>query len=221
MSIPPPVPLAYEGAVSIPYINRTFSPLPTNNAFSVPTIWINTAAGSAYILVGKALGVADWLLIGAGTGVLYQIDTPDGAQVFPAAGIIDFLNGSGMNITGSGNTITFNSTGGGFTWHDVTTSPQALAGGNGYVADSGSLITFTLPTTAAFGSTFFIAGHGTGGWTISQSSGQSIVVGTLTSTVGAGGSVASSNKANSVELVCIVANTTFKAIDWQGNLQVT
>ena len=221
MSIPPVTPLAYEGTVAIPYINRTFDPNSGNYQFDVPTIWINTAAGRAWILVGKPQNVADWLLFSGGSGSLLEIDTPDGSMVQPSGGVINFLNGTGMTITGSGNNITFNSLGGGFTWISVTAATQTLAPGDAYVADRASLITFSLPVTAAFGDAYIIAGHGAGGWTIAQNASQSIICGTSTTTVGVAGSVVSTNIADSIELVCISANTTWKALMWQGNPTVT
>lgn len=219
-NIAPPSPLAYEGQVVIPYINKTFDPDTSNYQFQVPTIWINTASDLAWILVAKPQNVANWLLLTGGSGATIQIDTPDGAMVQPSGGIINFLNGTGMNITGSGNSITFNATSG-LIWVDVTGTSQTLAPGTAYLANSGSLITFALPATAAFGDTYTIAGYGAGGWTVSQGSGQSITVGNLVSTTGVGGSVASVIHQDTIEIVCVVANTTFKVINIQGNVTVT
>lgn len=219
-NIAPPSPLAYEGQVAIPYINRTFDPNSTNYQFQVPTIWINTATDLAWILVSKPQNVANWLLFTGGSGATIQVDTPDGAMVQPLVGIINFLNGTGMNITGSGNNITFNSTGG-FSWIDVTAATQTLAAGEAYLADRGTLITFSLPVTAAFGDTYIIAGYGAGGWTLAQQAGQSIIVGPLTSTVGVTGGIASIISSDLVEIVCVVADTTFKVVNIEGNIQVT
>lgn len=110
-SIPPPGPLTYEGQVAIPSINRTFPPQSTFNKFPVPCFWIDTLAKNAYIQVAKPLGVADWVLLGGSPGALNTITTPDAVVVVPVAANITFINGSGMNITGSGSTITFNSSG--------------------------------------------------------------------------------------------------------------
>lgn len=217
MSIPPPGPLAYEGAIAIPFIIRNFAPSSSNNTFGVPTIWIDPANEAAYMLVSKTLGVADWLSLG---NAVQEIDTPDGTHVLPSAGVIAFANGTGMNITGSGNTITFNSSGGGLSWTDVSGVTQALAAGNGYVANNGAQIAFSLPATAAFGDFFIISGYGAGGWTISQGAGQSIIVGASTSTIGAGGSVSSTNRYDTIQILCVATNTGFKAVDWAGNLTV-
>src|SRR6185436_13123716 len=78
-----------------------------------------------------------------------------------------------------------------FSWSDVTSSPQALAKSHGYIADLGTLLTFTLPTTVAVGETFIIVGKGSGGWIVTQSASQLIHVGSSVTTTGVGGSVAS------------------------------
>lgn len=110
-SIPPPTSLSYEGQVAVPYITRTFDPLPSNNQFPISSIWINTATSKAFILVSKALGVAVWAHGGGVPGGIETITTPDTTVVVPTAHNINFLNGTGMNITGSGSDITFNVTG--------------------------------------------------------------------------------------------------------------
>jgi len=221
MSIPPPTPLSYEGSVAVPWIIRNFPPTTAFNNFDVPTIWINPLAGTSYILVAKPLGVANWLLMSGGSGSTIQIDTPDLAMVFPVAGVINFANGTGMNITGAGNTVTFNSTtSGGFTWVNVTGTTQTLVNSFAYLANNAGLVTFSLPATAAFGDVFIIAGYGVGGWTLDQAGGQSVVVGAQTSTVGVAGSISSSFRQDTVQIVCAVANTVFKVINLQGNIQV-
>lgn len=92
---------------------------------------------------------------------------------------------------------------------NVTTTSQAMSANNGYVSNNAALVTLTLPVTAAFGSVIEIIGLGAGGWSVAQNAGQSIKIGIQTSTVGAGGSVSSSNPSDSVKLVCIVANTVW------------
>ncbi len=220
MSIPPPGPLAYEGTVAIPYILRNFAPTTSNNQFSVPTLWIDPSDSAAYMLLSKPGGVADWALLANSGGSITDIDTPDGNTVSPSAGTISFVNGTGTTITGSGSSVTFNSTGGGFTWNEVTGTSQTLVAGNAYVANNASLVTFTLPSTADFGDLFLISGLGAGGWELAQNASQYIILGTLTSTVGVGGSVASTLSSNSAYMVCVVADVGFKIITCAGNLTV-
>lgn len=223
MSGLPPVtsnPLSYEGAISVPYIIRNFAPTTANNTFTVPTFWIDPAEGLAWMLLGKPMGVADWALIASAAGDITMIHTPDGNTVLPSEGLINFLNGSGVSITGSGNNVTFTSTGGGVTWVSVSGTSQALAAGDAYVPTNGSQTAFSLPSTASFGDFFIISGLGAGGWTVTQGAGQSVIVGNATTTVGVGGSITSTSRYDSLQIVCVTANTTFKALEWAGNLTV-
>lgn len=109
----PPGPLAYAGTSAIPMINKTFDPTTSNYQFAVPTIWTNTSASRAWILVSKPMDVANWVLMASNEGDLSTITTPDSTVVVPTDGNINFLNGTNMTITGSGSDITFNSSGGG------------------------------------------------------------------------------------------------------------
>jgi hypothetical protein len=92
-------------------------------------------------------------------------------------------------------------------WTNVTGTTQSIFPGNGYVTNNGSLVVLTLPATAAFGTVISIVGLGAGGWRIDQNAGQNIQVGSLSSTTGTSGSVASTNQFDSINLVCTVANT--------------
>ncbi len=105
------------------------------------------------------------------------------------------------------------------TWVDQLTGSITMAVNTGYVTDNGaSLVTYTLPAVAALGSVIEIMGKSAGGWTIAQGAGQSIGLGSVTSTVGAGGSVSSSNLGDCVRLVCITANTGWRVSSGWGNL---
>ena len=108
----------------------------------------------------------------------------------------------------------------GFTWISVAGTSQLISVNTGYVNQNSGLTTFTLPSTASFGDVFAVSGVGSGGWTIAQGSGQSITVGALASTTGSGGSVSSTMAPDTIYLLCVTANTTFKALYWSGNLTV-
>lgn len=104
---------------------------------------------------------------------------------------------------------------------DQTSSSVTMAVNTQYVTDNGAtLVTYTLNATVALGQFFKIVGSSSGGWKIAQGSGQQIHVGSTASTSGTGGSVASSNQYDCVEVVCVVANTTFVCRGIQGNLTV-
>ena len=101
----------------------------------------------------------------------------------------------------------------GFVWNEVTLGAANMAANNGYVSNNAGLVTLTLPALAAFGTVIRVAGKGAGGWLIAQNAGQNIQVGNVSSTIGAGGSVASTNQFDAIELLCTTANTTWTAIN--------
>jgi len=99
-----------------------------------------------------------------------------------------------------------------FTWIDVTAVSQQMAVNNGYITNNGALVTLTLPATSVVGDTLAIVGLGAGGWLIAQNAGQIIHIGSVASTTGVGGSVASTNRYDSLRLVCVVASTEWSLV---------
>lgn len=122
--------------------------------------------------------------------------------------------GTNVSIVNAAGSVTISATasGGGYTWVDVTGTTQAMAINTAYITNNGSLVTLTLPTTAAVGTTQAISGKGAGGWVITQGAGQSIHIGNAATTIGVGGSLASSNRYDSLELVCITADLEWNTV---------
>lgn len=138
-------------------------------------------------------------------------------SAFPVAATI--TAGTNITVTNGAGSITIASTGGmGLTWNDQTTGSVTMAVNNAYVTDNGvSLVTYTLPATAALGSVFKIVGKSSGGWTIAQATGQSIHLGSSTTTTTTG-TLSSSNQYDCISLVCITANTVFVVDTVYGNI---
>jgi len=105
-------------------------------------------------------------------------------------------------------------------WTEITGTSQTAAVNTGYIANNASLVTVTLPATATLGSIIRVAGYGAGGWEIAQSAGQQIVYGDITTTEGVSGSLASINRYDAVELLCVVADTKFVVISGIGTVEV-
>jgi hypothetical protein len=164
-------------------------------------------------LVSTSAGVPTW--IGSLTNGQLAIGST-GAT--PVAATI--TAGTNVSVTNGAGTITIAATGaGGFTWVDQASSSVTMAVNTGYIMDNGaSLVTLTLPATAAEGSIFRVAGVSSGGWKVAQAASQLIHFGNVTTTTGTGGSLASSNQYDQVELLCVVANTTFVVLSAVGNL---
>lgn len=171
-------------------------------------LWVTTTSGNAAAAVWKPV-------IGQLTNGQLRIGSTGAAPVAAT-----LTAGVGVTILNGAGSITISATGGGFTWNDVTGAAQVIAVGNGYVANrGGGNVAFTLPAVAAFGDSFAIVGR-QNGWSVAQGAGQSIVLGALTSTPGAGGSISSTNAHDCVTLVCTVANTEFEVNAVVGNITV-
>jgi len=171
-----------------------------------------TSANSA-TLVTDATGVPAWtapmtngqLLIGSTGGT-------------PVLGTI--TGTGGITVTNAAGSITISGSGGGFSWTDVTGTTQAMAVNNGYIANNASQVSLSLPASSIIGDTIKVQGKGTGGWKVTQNAGQTIYFNSATSTTGASGYIESTQRYNSVELVCITANNDWAVNSASGNLTV-
>lgn len=104
------------------------------------------------------------------------------------------------------------------TWTVVTGSSQAMAANNGYIANNAGTINFSLPASSAVGDIIRITGiNNATGWQISQAAGQQIFFGTSSTTSGATGTITSSATRDSIEIVCVVANTIWNVLSVIGN----
>jgi hypothetical protein len=92
---------------------------------------------------------------------------------------------SGMDVNDNGvldeneiqmtQVVTNGEPGPGITWESVTNSPVQAQSNTGYIANSDSRVTITLPTDPALGDIIEINGAGSGGWKIAQNAGQRII----------------------------------------------
>lgn len=127
--------------------------------------------------------------------------------------------GTGVSISNGAGSITISSTGvGSMVWNDVSGTTQTAAVNNGYIISNSGATTVTIPTTAAEGSVFGVAGKGAGGWILQMNTGQVVHFGSSASS--SAGSLASTNQYDGVQILCVTANTTFVVISAVGNLTV-
>lgn len=145
--------------------------------------------------------------------------TTDSGIAVPAANNLNVLGGVGTSTSGAGSTITIRVDTTGFDWNVVTsaTNPNAIVKENGYIPKGAGAVTFVLPAAAAVGDSFMIAGYGNL-WALTQNAGQSVTLGSSSTTVGAGGSITATQVRDSIELVCVTANTEFQIVSSIGNL---
>ncbi len=167
------------------------------------------------------------LLVGAGTATITNLGVATNGQLpIGSTGADPVLalptsTGGTITITAGAGTLNFEVASGGFTWNDATATPVTLAVENGYVTDRGGGVTYTLPATAVLGNEIIIVGK-LGAWTIAQNANQQITIGSSSSTVGVGGSIASTNVGDCVTLICITAgaSTVWRVNSSIGNITV-
>jgi len=171
--------LTYASAVNV------LSQLPT----------VNDAA-----LTTNATGVPTWIPLTAGQIII------GATGAAPLAGTI---TATGATVTVGANTIAIAVTGGGMTWSTVTAATLAAAINNAYVLNHAATpCVVTLPATAALGSKVIIRGlAGSGGWTATANTAQTIQFGNQSSS--SAGSWSSVDAGDCCDLECIVANTTW------------
>lgn len=208
---------------------------------TIPTSFTTDAGTALPVLnVLEVLGGTGLGTTGAGNTVTINLDTPvtvanggtgqtsytDGQLLIGnstgntlAKGTI--TAGAGISVTNAAGSITITATGGAFTWTTVIAAAQALAVENGYVGNRATAITYTLPATASVGESFQITNIGAGLPVIAQNAGQSINFTASTTTVGVGGSLTAIDQFASIEIVCVVADTTWTVLDATGNWTVT
>ena len=113
--------------------------------------------------------------------------------------------GTNISLVNAAGSITINSTGlAGFSWNVVSGTSQAMLSNNGYIANNAGLVTLSLPISSAVGDEIDIIGKGAGGWLVQCGAGQTIVLGS--STTSAAGSIASTQAKDSFYMICTVAN---------------
>lgn len=197
-----------SGNLSTPTWSTTTWPATTTINELLYSSAANTVTGlvtqNSAVLTTNSIGVPIW----SGSMINGQVIIGSTGAT-PSAATLS--SGSGINILNAPGSITISSTGGGMSWTEVTGTSQAMTADNGYIANNAGLVTLTLPVTATIGTALSICWKGAGGWSIAQNAGQSIRVGTSVSTIGVGGSVSSSAAGNSINLICITANTVWEA----------
>ena len=167
------------------------------------------------------------IMLGSGTGAVTVLgqalngQLPIGSTGADAV-LATLTEGSNITITEGAGTITIAASGGsGLTWNEETGTSVTMAIDNGYIANNASLVTLTLPTTAPIGSIVRIVGKGAGGWKIAQNASENIRWDEASiTTTGVGGSLASTDDFDMVELVCMTADTNWVLLTAKGNVTI-
>jgi hypothetical protein len=210
-------PLGYEGidlnsvASVLPLANRVPT---TNDVQPSGTIW---AFSSTPVTLYMSQGAGNWEIIVPATGTLNTL-TGNSGTVTPTTGNINIVGAGGTLVSGAGSTLTITAAPQSFTWNNNAVS-AALVVNNGYIVTAGAQ-SFSLPAVSVVGDEIALVLKGGASWTITQAAGQSVQIGNLTSTVGAGGSVATTSSGDFLVLVCSTANLAWVAQSSVGNLTI-
>lgn len=160
---------------------------------------------------------------GAFNGVIGSTTSTTTVSTTTGTGSLNFGASIAKTInvgTASGTSITMSAGTGGFQLPsiEVTGTSATMVIGISYIANNGSLVTLTLPTTAVAGTLIKVAGFGAGGWKIAQNASQVIKSTASTTTTGTGGTLSSGGRYDCVELICGTANTTWTVMNSTGTL---
>lgn len=173
---------------------------------------------------GVSSPTAHGVLIAEGAGAYVPIVLAAGQVLIgttasdPSAASISA--GSGISISSVSGAITISNSAAANAFVDQTSTPVTCAVNTTYLADNGATQTvFNLPTTSIKGDRLNIVGFSSGGWILNQAASQQVIFGNVSSTSGAGGSIASTLQNDSLSLLCVTANTVWTVMN-NGNFNV-
>jgi len=178
---------------------------------------INNPTNGQFLVYDASSG--NWINSNGGGATGYQTIQGQGVAL-PQETILNFASDTFTVVDDPANFRTNVSVSGVISW-SVVAANTGMTVQTGYINNSASLITFTLPAAANPGDTVRIVGYGTGLWQVNQNAGQTIRFGKYNTTTGTGGSIASTNQGDSVEVVCVAANTLFVVASAMGNILIT
>jgi hypothetical protein len=223
---------------------ETRDPTSDDVNYPIQKIWVNTAVGKTFVLVGfdTSLGYlqANWLNITVASNDLSTLTGDDNLPVDPinsninvvssTSGAIQFDNGGAGVLEAtvrtdnktiyinSSNELTVNNSG--TFWQTITTN-QNLQDGYGYIVVSpAGVLNLTLPATSAVGDTVEIVLDGGAGFIIAQSITQQIFFLNQQTTIGSLGYVESLNAGNYIRIVCTVANAKWRILECAGSINL-
>ena len=213
-------------ASMVPFV-ASYSPSSTNivgpnGPWKIGQLWVNSSTDDTFILssytsVAGAV-TANWSQSTSGTGAVNTLTGNTGGPVVPTLGNINIVGAGGTLVDGSGSTLTITAAPQTFTWN-VDAANGAAAVNNGYIIQTGSK-SYSLPASSAVGDEIALMLNGGTSWTVTQAASQYIQVGGSTSTVGVGGSIASTMDGDTIWLICVEANLGWMALSYVGSISV-
>jgi len=197
----------------------------TAGAGSTLTINLDNPVTVANGGTGVAVLTDGGILLGSGTSSVTTTGQPSNGQLLIGRTGLDPILGTltagvGISITEASGSITIGSSSGGLNWNVETGTSDSMVSNNGYIANNAGTVTYTLPGTANVGDVFKVTGL-QGAWVIAQNAGNTIHFSDQSTTTGVGGSLASTDARDAVEIICVVADLDYQVISSVGNITVT
>lgn len=190
---------------------------------AIQTLYLGVPLSPTYGGSGLSNPTAHGILVGEGSSAFSPKVLSSGQVLIGSTGadpVAAAINsGTGILVANGAGSITVSLSGTGpgtVTWNDVPGTTQTAAVNNGYIISNASATTVSIPATVAEGSVFGVAGKGAGGWVMQFNTGQTCHFGNSPTT--SGGTLTSTNQWDSVQVLCVTANTTFSVISVQGVL---
>lgn len=128
--------------------------------------------------------------------------------------------GTNVTVTNAAGSITIAATNTPGPFTEVTGTSQTIAVNNRYSANNASLVTFTLPASAAIGDSFEIMGKGAGLFKIAQNASGQINCVNQSTTAGVGGSLTAVEQYNWIRCTCITANNIWDVTGITGDFTI-
>lgn len=177
-------------------------PIGKDSRYPYGQMWINVVTDQLFVLVAVINGVADWLLL---TGNAVDTLTGNtGGPIHPTLGNFNILGTGGINVAGSGSTLTISNSSTGLTWIDKSADFTATDD-EAYFCNAA--LTATLEASPNQGSYFYCIVTTSSTVNITVPAGQFIQIGSGTSS--SGGNAASTAVGDSLELYYQVLTSTW------------
>lgn len=141
-----------------------------------------------------------------------------GSTVSPNIRVATLSAGAGISITNGAGSVMITNTGTAVAFNLIAVNTVGVTN-NGYVTNAAATVQVSLPAVSAFGDIFIVERNlnAAGLWQVTQAAGQQILAGSASTTVGAAGTLTSTNFGDVVVLRCIVANLTWSVESVIGN----